>query len=222
MTPHRATLLLLCCTACWSKTYRTECSEPVYTELADDEASPIGVTANSVLAIATPGWEGFADRNGSEVDAAFTVERGVGPALFADTEEYEVVTRSFDPGGGSSAPLTQSVLSSDVSCDDWVEVPAAFAIVSEEADIDLEMDATIRSPTSRSQWDSGADIEGNLPYEQSGLVIDGIDETTDDQTIELFVSMQPAEQSTGSLSWHGSEQDEERSVRILAWDNDSY
>jgi hypothetical protein len=213
MTSHRATLLLLGSTACWSETHRPACSEPIYTELADDQASPGGITPNRLLAIATPGWSGVADHFGSEVDASFTVARGEGPAFFADTELIDVVTRQFDPGGGDSYLLVA------VTCDDWVEVPADLTIVAEEADIDVSMDASIRSPSHFSQGgDSGADIDGSVPYDESGLVVDGIDDTFDEQTIEVSVSMQPAAQSAGSLYWHGSEQDEEGIVRILAWD----
>jgi len=214
MTSHRATLLLLASTACWRESHSTECTEPVYAELADDEPSPMGITANSLLAISTPGWEGTAESNGHEVDVAFTVERGEGPALFADTEQIEVVHRSFHLGGGEGSDLM-----GDPTCEDWVEIPADFAIVSEEAGIDLAMDATIRSPSDSSRGrNPGADIDGSVPYEQSGLVVDGIDKTFDEQTIEVSVSMQPAEQSGGSIYWHGSEQDDERIVRILTWD----
>jgi hypothetical protein len=198
--------------ACWRETHRPACSEPVYTELADDEVSPIGIRANSLLAIATPGWEGIGDHNGSEVDVAFTVERGDGPALFADTEEIDVVTRSFDLGGGDAYLLI------DVTCEDWVEVPADFAIRSEGAGTDLAMDAVIRSPSDFTRgWDSGADIEGSVPYDESGLAVDGIDDTFEEQTIEVSLSMQPAEQSRGEFYWSGWEPDRAKIVRILTW-----
>jgi len=188
----------------------------VYTELADDEASPMGITPASLLAIATPGWAGVADHFGSDVDASFTVARGEGPAFFADTEEIDVVTRQFDLGGGDATLLIA------VTCEDWVEVPADFTMVSEEAEIDLDMDAAIRSPSQLTQGrGSGADIEASVPYEQSGLVVDGIDDTYDEQTIGVSVSMQPAGQSTGDFYWSGSEQDRASTMRILSWDDGS-
>jgi hypothetical protein len=201
---------------CFSETHRPACSEPVYTELADDESSPTGMTARTLLARATPGWAGIGDHNGTEVDIAFTVERGDGPALFADTEEIDVVTRSFDLGGGDAYLLI------DVTCEDWLEVPADFAIRSEEAGIDFAMDAVIRSPSDFTrESDSGADIEGSVPYDESGLVVDGIDDTMDEQTIEVSVSILPAQHSQGSFYWHGSESDHDALVRILAWGEDS-
>ena len=54
MTFHRATLLLLSCTGCWQETHTPACSEPVYTEIADDVATSWG-TPESLVAIATPG-----------------------------------------------------------------------------------------------------------------------------------------------------------------------
>jgi hypothetical protein len=209
MSSRRATVLLLCCTGCWSETHGPGCSEPVYTEIADDEATAWG-TPDNLVAIAARGWTGVADHFGSEVDASFTVERGEGPALFADTEEIDVVTRQWDPGGGDSYLLVA------VTCNDWVEVPADFTIVSEEAEIDLAMDATIRSPNEFS--DSGADIEASVPYEQSGLVVESIDdETYEQESVEVSISMLPAEQSRGTVDWIGTDPDYGRMVPILEW-----
>jgi hypothetical protein len=53
------------------------CTEPEYTELADDEESPLGMSADDLLAIATPGWEGIGyDVDDAEVDVAWALERG--------------------------------------------------------------------------------------------------------------------------------------------------
>jgi hypothetical protein len=40
---------------CMHEVHRPGCSQPTITELADDEESPLGITANDLLAIATPG-----------------------------------------------------------------------------------------------------------------------------------------------------------------------
>jgi hypothetical protein len=201
---------------CWSETHRPGCSEPVYTELADDESSPMGISPASLLATATRGWEGIADHFGSEVDLAFAVTRGEGPALFADTEEIDVVTRRFGFGGGSSTLLLA------VTCEDRVEIPADLRLVSEDADVDLAMEATIASPNPLSQGaNSGADIEASVPYIESGLVVEGVDESYDDQSIGVSIAMQPAEQSTGRVYWTGTNENEGRLIEILHWDASS-
>lgn len=191
------------------------CSEPEYTELADDEASPLGMTANDLLAIATPGWEGLGiDANDAEVDVAWALERGDGSAAFADIEQIDIVTRHLEfPGGDFYVGLA-------VQCDDWLEVPAQLSIVSEDAAIDHEMDAALRSPVSYSRSpELGVDIRAVEPYAKSGVVAPGADDSFDEQTLEAWISAEPEGTSAGSLSWNGVSETQGRAIYLLSWDD---
>jgi hypothetical protein len=198
---------------CWQETRLDACTEPVYTELADDEESPLGMTANDLLAIATPGWEGKGvDVNDAEADVAWALERGEGSAVFADIEETTVIVRRRFGLGPDS--YFQSLL----SCDDWLEVPAALSIVSEAAGIDHSMDAALRSPLSYSpSSEEGVDVIAIEPYADAGIVVPGIDESFPEQTIEAWISKEPDGTSTGSLSWVGYSDNQARTVRIVSW-----
>ena len=210
----RARVLLLSCTipGCWQESRLPSCSEPVYTELADDEASPLGMTADDLLAIATPGWEGIGvDANDAEVDVAWALERGEGSAVFADIEETTVVLRRRF-GFGPDIDFQVGVI-----CDDWLEVPAELSIVSEAAAIDHEMDAALRSSQPwEEQWTG---IVATEPYEDAGIVVPGIDESFDTQTIDARLSMEAEGRSAGSLSWNGTDDTHGRAIYILSWDD---
>jgi hypothetical protein len=189
------------------------CTEPVYTELADDDASPLGVTADDLLAIATPGWEGVGlDVDDAAVDIAWAVERGEGSAVFADIEETTVVLRR-QFGFGPDVHFGLHVV-----CDDWLEVPANLSIVSEAAGIDHEMDGALLS--SQPVEEERVAILATEPYEDSGIVVPGIDESFDTQTIDARLSMEAEGRSAGSLSWNGIDDTHGRTIYILSWDDD--
>ena len=199
---------------CFQEIHVPSCSEPTYTELADDEVSPLGMTANDLLAIATPGWEGVGvDPNYAEVDVAWSLERGEGSAVFADTEETTIVIgREFGFGDGSIGLAVQ--------CDDWLEVPAALSIVSEGAGIDHEMDAALRSPVSHSiSPESGAAIRATQPYADSAVVVPGADDAFEQQTLDAWISAEPDGTSVGSLSWNGVSETRAQTIYALSWDD---
>jgi hypothetical protein len=198
---------------CWKETHFPSCSEPEYTDLADDEASPLGWTANDLLSIATPGWAGAGlDVDNAEVDIAWTLVRGEGSARFADTEEIDVVTRQF--GFGDDYLLLA------VQCNDWLEVPADFTIASEGAGIEAEMDAALRSPVSYSvSPEVGADILASEPYADSGVIVPGADDSFEVQTLEAWISAEPDGTSDGSLSWNGMSDTRAQTIYALSWDD---
>lgn len=197
---------------CWQESHTPACSEPEYTELADDEASPLGMTADDLLAIATPGWEGVGlDADDSEVDVAWSLERGEGTARFADVEPIDIVTRRFGFGGDFYVAMA-------VFCDDWVEVPAQISIVSEGAAIDHEMDGALM--TSQPYWDEQrVQIAATEPYEGSGVVVPGIDDTFDEQTIGSLFSKRADGRSEGTFSWEGTTDTQGRAIYLLSWND---
>ena len=208
---HLRTLILVgVLPGCWQESRLPSCSEPEYTELADNEESPLGMTANELLAIATPGWEGTGiDANDAEVDVAWTLERGEGSAVFADIEETTtVVRRRFGLGADINFGL-------HVVCDDWLEVPAQLSIVSEAAAIDHEMDAAL---TSAEPWkEQRVGIVATEPYDEAGIVVPGIDESFEEQTIDARFSMAADGRSAGSLSWSGINETHSRAIYLLSW-----
>jgi hypothetical protein len=198
---------------CWQESWMPTCTDPVYTELADDEASPLGMTANDLLAIATPGWEGIGyDVDDAEVDVAWALERGDGSAVFADVENTdELVRRRFGFGGDSVAAIY-------VQCDDWLEVPAQLSIVSEGAAIDHDMDAALT--TSQPLWDEQRiQVAGTEPYEGSGVVVPGIDESFDEQTIDSLLSKGADGRSEGTFNWEGNTDTQGRAIYLLEWND---
>jgi hypothetical protein len=198
---------------CWQETYMPTCTEPVYTELADDEVSPLGMSANDLLAIATPGWEGIGhDVDDAEVDAAWAFERGDGTAVFADIEKTDVlVRRRVGFGGVGSVGLY-------VQCDDWLEVPARLSIVSEAATIDHDMDAVLTS--TQPFWDEQrVQIAATEPYEDSGVVVPGIDDSFDTQTIDALLSKGADGRSDGTFSWNGVTDTQARAIYLLMWND---
>jgi hypothetical protein len=199
--------------ACWQETYMPTCTEPEYTELADDEASPLGMSANDLLAIAAPGWQGIGyDVDDAEVDAAWALERGEGSAVFADVEQTEeLVRRRFGFGGESAAGIY-------LICDDWVEVPAHLSIVSEDAAIDHDMDAALM--TSQPYWDEQrVQISATEPYAGSGVVVPGVDDSFDTQTIDALLSKGADGRSDGTFSWNGTTDTQARTIYLLSWND---
>jgi len=197
---------------CWQESHYPSCSEPEYTELADDEESPLGMTANDLLAIATPGWEGTGlDASDAEVDVAWALERGEGSAAFADIENIDIVTRRFGFGGDLYVAMA-------VQCDDWLEVPAHLSIVSEGAAIDHEMDAPL---TSVQPWkERRVGIYASEPYEDTDIVVPGIDESFDEhQTIDARLSMAADGRSEGTFSWSGQNDTQGRAIYLLSWND---
>ena len=189
------------------------CTEPEYTDLADDEASPLGMTPNDLLAIATPGWEGKGhDVDDAEVDAGWALSRGEGSAFFADVEQTEeLVRRRFGFGGDSVAGIY-------VICDDWVEVPAQLSIVSEGAAIDHDMDASLM--TSQPYWDEQRiQISATERYEESGVVVPGVDNSFDTQTIDALLSKGADGRSEGTFSWNGASDTQARAIYLLMWND---
>jgi len=211
---RRIPIAALVLPGCWQEYHLPSCSEPEYTALADDDVSPLGMTANDLLAIATPGWEGTGvDVNDSEVDVAWALERGEGNARFADIEEIDIVKRGKCGLGDFYAGLY-------VQCDDWLEVPAEFTIASEAAGIEAEMDAVLRSPVSYSASpEVGADIRASEPYADSGVVVPGADDSFEQQTLEAWISAEPDGTSDGSLSWNGVSDTRAQTIYALSWDD---
>jgi hypothetical protein len=213
----RARPCLFACTlpACWQEIHSPGCSEPVVTELADDEPSPLGTSANDLLAIATPGWTGRGVyASASEVDVSFAVERGEGPARFLDTEEIDIVTRVRGMGGDQYLLLA-------VVCTDALQVPATFSLLSEEADVALDMDATLSSPVFPPiPEDVDLDLFATEPYAESGVDVPDIDPSLDDQTLEARVEILADGTSAGAVSWLGSSDTYARSVPLLEWPAD--
>ena len=188
------------------------CTEPEYTELADDEESPLGMSADDLLAIATPGWAGIGhDVDDAEVDVAWALERAEGSAVFADIEETDVVVRrrlGFGSGG----------VGIYVQCDDWLEVPAQLSIVSEDAAIDHDMDAALM--TSQPYWDEQRiQISATEPYEGSGVVVPGVDDSFDTQTIDALLSKGADGRSEGTFSWNGNSDTQGRAIYLLMWND---
>jgi hypothetical protein len=210
----RARLLLFSTAlpACWRESHLPSCTEPAFTELGDDEESPSGMTANDLLAIATPGWEGTGiDANDADVDVAWTLERGEGSAVFADIEETTIVIRRrLGFGGDFHYGL-------HVVCDDWLEVPARISIVSEAAGIDHEMAGALTSPRWFGSTETGVDVVAVEPYEDAGIAVSGIDESFDEHTIQAWISKEVDGRSSGSLSWNGVSETRAQTIYILSW-----
>jgi len=200
--------------ACFKEVHRPGCSELETTELADDETSPLGFTADDLLAIATPGWAGSAeDVTGSIVDAAVEIARGAGSAVYVHADPIDVVTRTS--GFGDDYLLVA------VSCPDAVEVPIDLAIASSAASIDLDLEATLRSPAmAREEGLYQAEAVASDPWDGSGATLPSdVDPSWEEQTIDALVEIQPDGQSAGSVKWVGTDAagDSAEYADLLTW-----
>jgi hypothetical protein len=204
---------------CWREIHRPGCSEPTITELVDDEESPLGITANDLLAIATPGWTGSADDvNGDVADVTVGIARASGPANYVHADEIDIVTRIRHLGGGDM------YLTIGVICVDAVEVPVDLTIASEAAAIDLDMDATLSSPLqAKYEGLYQADALASAPYDEADAPLpSNVDTSWEEQTIDARVEIQPDGLSAGSVKWVGTNADGDAAdyADLLHWNID--
>jgi hypothetical protein len=150
---------------------------------------------------------------GSIVDAAVEIARGVGSGrLRARGRDRH---RDAIPGFGDEYLLVA------VSCPDAVEVPIDLAIASEAASIDLDLDATLRSPfLVEDEGIYQVDAVANEPWNGSGasLPID-VDPSWEEQSINALVEIQPDGLSAGNVKWVGTNSDGDAAdyADLLTW-----
>jgi hypothetical protein len=189
------------------------CTEPEYTELADDEESPLGMSADDLLAIATPGWEGIGyDVDDAEVDVAWALERG---EAARSSRTSRRPTWSCVAGSGSAPRGIRSVRSvrrlARGAC-------ARSRSSRKAAAIDHDMDAALM--TSQPYWDEQRiQISATEPYEGSGVVVPGIDDSFDTQTIDALLSKGADGRSEGTFSWNGATDTQARAIYLLMWND---
>ena len=184
-------MLLFALLACGSD----EC-ETVTSEVADDDTlTDLAFTAADVVA-AVAGTHALVagDETGGRFPVQLTAERGEGPALYHDrTLRTRLSQDDLDP------------FSSDYElgpvCGDEVEVPLTLGLVSEEAGVDLAVEAMVMSPQSLSDQASLGTVQvwDEFPLDTPTLP----PPPPDAQVGEMMVHAEQGEITFLSLEWEG-------------------